>query len=92
MKKARLVFALLIAVYVLAAHPTVEAEDSCAHLKGAKVTGATILLADPVAAGAFAGPPAAFTGRDLTALYKSVPAFCRVVVVAKPTVDSEIRI
>jgi len=45
-----------------------------------------------VAAGAFAGPPAAFTGRDLTAFYKGVPAFCRVVVEAKPTEDSNIRL
>ena len=92
MKKVSLVFALLIAAYSLAAHATATAEDSCAQLMGTKITGATMLLADAVAAGAFAGPPAAFTGRDLTALYKSVPAFCRVAVVAKPTAESEIRI
>jgi feruloyl esterase len=57
-----------------------------------KVPGATIILATAVAVGAFAGPPAAFSGRDLTALYKTVPAFCRVVAEAKPTADSAIRI
>jgi hypothetical protein len=68
------------------------AQDTCAQLMSTKFSGATIILADSVPAGGFAGPPAAFTGRDLTALYKHVPAFCRVVVVAKPTADSNIRI
>src|SRR5271165_1889530 len=92
MKKARLVFALMIAVFSLAAYAAAAAEDSCSRLMGTKITGATILLADPVAAGAFAGPAAPSSGRDLTAPYKNVPAFCRVVVVAKPTADSDIRI
>lgn len=68
------------------------ADESCAKLMSTKVAGATMLLADPVPAGGFAGPPTPFSGRDLTVPYKSVPAFCRVVVVAKPTADSEIRI
>ena len=52
----------------------------------------TITLAQTVAAGAFAGPPAPFSGVDVSALYKSLPAFCRVVAEAKPTADSDIKI
>ena len=83
---------LLLATVVLAFGANAFGEGTCAQLMATKISGATILLADAVAAGQFAGPPAPFTGRDLTALYKSVPAFCRVVTVAKPTTDSEIRI
>ena len=91
MKKA-LLSALLFAILFLSAHVIAAANDACPHLMEAKITGAAIILADAVAAGGFAGPPAPFTGRDLTALYKSVPAFCRVVAVAKPSTDSDIRI
>ena len=40
----------------------------------------------------FAGPPAPFSGMDVSALYKSLPAFCRVVAEAKPTADSDIKL
>ena len=46
---------------------------------------------EDVAAGTFSGPPQNFTGRDL-GFYKTLPAFCRVVVKAKPTSDSDIAI
>jgi Tannase and feruloyl esterase len=92
MKKTHIACAWLLAVFLLACSGIVLAEDSCAKLMGTKIPGTTIILADAVAAGTFAGPPSAFSGRDLTALYKSVPAFCRVVEVAKPSADSEIRI
>jgi hypothetical protein len=68
------------------------AEDSCDKLNAAGITGAKVIFAGTVAAGTFAGPPTASGDRDLTAPYKNVPAFCRVVVLAKPTADSEIRI
>jgi hypothetical protein len=84
--------ASVLAAVLLAASSISLAQDACAGLMATKFSGATIILADSVPAGGFAGPPAAFTGRDLTALYKNVPAFCRVVVVAKPTADSSIRI
>ena len=38
------------------------------------------------------GPPEPFSGRDISALYKTLPAFCRVVAEAKPTADSDIKI
>ena len=90
MKYTSLASALLLAVSLLVSRAV--AEDSCARLMEAKIPGATVILATAVAAGAFAGPPAPFSGRDLTALYKNVPAFCRVVALAKPSTDSEIRL
>jgi tannase/feruloyl esterase len=84
--------ALLLAALLLTLHAVSLAQDSCVQLMGTKFTGATIILADSVAAGTFAGPPSPYGGRDLTAPYKNVPAFCRVVVLAKPTADSNIKI
>jgi hypothetical protein len=83
----------LALVSLLLGGSAVAAEDACVRLMGAKVPGATIILAQMNAAGTFAGPPVPpFDSRDLTAPYKNVPAFCRVVAVAKPSADSEIRI
>ena len=67
------------------------ADDACDHLSTAKIPNTTITLAQQVSAGAFNGPPAPFSGMDLTPLYKSLPAFCRVVAEAKPTSDSDIK-
>ena len=69
-----------------------RAQDACERLSGAKISNTTITLAQTVAAGTFNGPPAPFSGVDITALYKSLPAFCRVVAEAKPTSDSDIRL
>jgi feruloyl esterase len=68
------------------------ADDACDHLSRAKIPNTTITLAQQVAAGEFQGPPAPFSGADLTPLYKSLPAFCRVVAEAKPTSDSDIKL
>jgi feruloyl esterase len=67
-------------------------EDSCDKLMSLTIPKTSITSAKAVEAGKFAGPPAAFTGRDLTEFYKTVPAFCRVQAEAKPTSDSDIRI
>ena len=67
-------------------------DDSCAKLAGLKIPDATVMLAQTIAAGTFAGPPAPFSGMDVSTLYKSLPAFCRVVAEAKPTVDSDIKL
>ena len=92
MSKTHLPYALLLAAILQAASAISFAQDSCAQLMATKFTGATIILADSVAAGTFAGPPLPYGGRDLTAPYKNVPAFCRVVVLSKPTADSNIKI
>ena len=67
------------------------ADDACDHLSTAKIANTTITQVQQVAAGEFHGPPAPFSGVDLTPVYKSLPAFCRVVAEAKPTSDSDIK-
>ena len=44
------------------------ADDACDHLSTIKIENATITLAEQVAAGEFHGPPAPFTGVDISAL------------------------
>jgi len=88
MKKTILWFVSFLLVSSVAAF----GDDSCPKLTGLDVSGTKIIFAQPVAAGDFAGPRTPNSGRDLTAPYKNVPAFCRVVAVAKPGADSEIRL
>jgi feruloyl esterase len=68
------------------------ADDACDHLSRAKIPNTTITLAEQVAAGEFQAPPGPSSGAGLTPLYKSLPAFCRVLAVAKPTSDSDIKL
>lgn len=67
-------------------------QDACEGLVGLKIPNASVTLATSVAAGAFNGPPAPFTGMDISAFYRILPAFCRVAVTAKPTADSDIKL
>src|ERR1700739_2027097 len=66
--------------------------DHCSRLAKFDLPSASISSATAVAAGTFNGPPQAFTGADMSALYKMLPAFCRIVVQAKPSADSNIGI
>lgn len=69
-------------------------QDSCEHLSGVKIPGATITLAQKVAAG-FAAPPSPISRVDpstVSELYRSRRAFCRIAAAAKPTPDSNISI
>jgi feruloyl esterase len=66
--------------------------SACERLASLAVPETSIAEARLVAAGTFAGPPAPFSGRDISALYKSLPPFCRVSAVARPTSDSDIEI
>ncbi|MFZ0804711.1 MAG: tannase/feruloyl esterase family alpha/beta hydrolase [Candidatus Sulfotelmatobacter sp.] len=68
------------------------AQDACERLTAAKIPDTTITLAQTVAAGTFNGPPAPKSGGGLSLLYKSLPAFCRVVAEARPTSDSDIKL
>jgi feruloyl esterase len=52
----------------------------------------TVTLAQPVAAGAFSPPTAGQPGALQTAVFKELPAFCRVAAILRPVTDSEIRI
>jgi len=83
---------LLLASSLLVCSVLAFGDDSCAKLAGLKIPEATITLAQMVAAGTFVGPPAPFSGMDVSAFYKGLPAFCRVVAEAKPTADSDIKI
>jgi pimeloyl-ACP methyl ester carboxylesterase len=64
--------------------------ESCERLAGLEMPMASVTTAKVVAAGTFVGPPQEFTGQDLSPFYKLLPAFCRVVVKATPTPDSDI--
>lgn len=66
--------------------------QTCEQLAKLVLPSASITAAQSVAAGAFSGPRAPFTGEDLSAFYKTLPAFCRLTVEAKPTADSHIKI
>jgi len=66
--------------------------ESCERLAKLELPKASIGTAKAVAAGTFVGPPSAFSGADLSAFYKRLPAFCRIVAKATPTADSDIGI
>src|SRR6266481_115595 len=67
--------------------------QTCEGLAQLKLTGAKILSAQTVAAGAFTPPPNVtpwIAGEP--SFYKMLPAFCRVVAEATPSADSSIKI
>jgi hypothetical protein len=66
--------------------------DKCAQLAHLTLPSARITTAKTYAAGTFVGPPQFFTGADLSAFYIKLPAFCRVIIDAKPSADSDIKI
>src|SRR6266849_1468518 len=81
-----------VAFILLFSSAAAYAQDACERLTAAKIPNTTITLAQTVAAGTFNGPPAPFSGTDLSPLYRSLPAFCRVVAEARPTSDSDIKL
>src|SRR5579871_1787976 len=83
---------LAAAFILLFSGATAYAENACESLTAAKIPNTTITFARTVAAGAFNGPPEPKSGSELARLYKSLPAFCRVVAEAKPTSDSDIKL
>jgi hypothetical protein len=83
---------LPVAVTVVALfNVAIWAQDSCEKISALKIPNTTITLAQTELAGKFDGPPAPFSGVDVSSLYKSLPEFCRVVAEAKPTADSDIK-
>ena len=84
----------LVACAAARAQATTQAEpaDSCGKLASFSIPNATVKSAQTYDPGKFVGPKQAFTGADLSAFYGKLPAFCRVVVQAKPTSDSDITI
>jgi len=69
-----------------------SAQGTCEKLSAVKIADATVTSAQTYETGTYTGAPAPFGGVDVSALYKSMPAFCRVTVEAKPTSDSDIKI
>lgn len=93
-------FALLVMVVAswgivagLGAPALYAAGQSCEALAKLALPNATVTSAELVAAGAFTAPegvPAWMAGDP--ALYKGLPAFCRLQVESKPSADSDIKI
>jgi tannase/feruloyl esterase len=87
---------ILAAIATLSLSYTASAQSvthSCESLAQLELSGAKILSAQTVAPGAFTPPPAmaAWMLGDPN-LYKTLPAFCRVIAEAKPSADSSIKI
>ncbi len=85
-----LIMSLLISAGSLLAAPT--GGSTCENLSRLSLLHVTITSAESVAAGAFLPPPAPGPGRVNTALFKSLPAFCRVMATLTPSSDSDIKI
>jgi feruloyl esterase len=83
------VAAAVAALLVLDARPASAA--SCESLASLTLAGATITMAQPVAAGAFT-PPAGRGGRGGGTQFADLPAFCRVAATLAPTSESDINI
>lgn len=66
------------------------AARSCESVASSALPHATVTLATVVDAGAFPAPPG--RGPNAGAVYKALPAFCRVAATLKPTSDSDIKI
>jgi feruloyl esterase len=71
---------------------TSSGSSRCEQLAQLALPNTKITSSRLVAAGTFVGPPAVFTGADLSPFYKTLPAFCRVEATAQPTSDSNIKI
>jgi len=76
---------------LLAFFPAVlAAATSCESVASIALQHATVTLATTVEAGAFPAPPG--RGPNAGAVYKTLPAFCRIAATLKPSSDSAIRI
>ncbi|HYK38108.1 tannase/feruloyl esterase family alpha/beta hydrolase [Alloacidobacterium sp.] len=67
------------------------ADSKCAALKQSSLPNITIESSEVVTAGAFR-PPNMKPDEKTPRLYKTVPAFCRVLATLKPTSDSDIKV
>ena len=83
---------LLLGSALLAAQPGPTLSQKCEALAKLSLPDVTITIAKPEAAGEFDGPRHPFTGADISAFYKQLPAFCRIVAKAHPSSDSDITI
>lgn len=84
--------ALFLSTALFAAQPDSAISQKCDSLARLNLPNVTITTARTEAAGEFNGPRHPFTGADISAFYKQLPAFCRVVAKAHPSSDSDITI
>jgi hypothetical protein len=68
------------------------ANDACSKLSNLQIPLAAITMAKTFQAGTFPPQPSPFGGGDMAGFYSKLPAFCRVMAVAKPSADSNIVI
>lgn len=80
---------LLLPIAAMAA-PT--GGSTCENLSKLSLPNVAINSAESVTAGAFTPPPSPGPGRPNPALYKSLPAFCRIMATLTPSSDSDIKI
>ena len=86
---------LLLAALTLGAGLPAHAQassQSCAKLQQLTLDHARVLFAQMVAAGKFVAPPGPNGKSEQLPSFHTLPAFCRAVVAAAPTSDSDIRI
>jgi hypothetical protein len=89
----KLGLAAAVFLWIVVAPVAHGARQSCEQLTQLALPNATVRSAETVAAGTFTAP--ANTTRYLAGdpgFYKTLPAFCRVLVQDKPTADSDIKI
>jgi hypothetical protein len=84
--------ALLLSSTISVTQPLDSGAQKCEALAKLNLPNVTITTAKAIPAGEFSGPRHPFTGADMSAFYKQLPAFCRVVAKARPTADSDITI
>jgi Tannase and feruloyl esterase len=86
------IFSVTLCVAASSSFAETMSKESCERLASLSLANTRITLAEFVPAGGFKGPGEVFSGRDMTAFYKGLPAFCRVVAEAHPSADSNIKI
>jgi hypothetical protein len=86
--------AFLASTLLLAAPAIAQSADAsrCTNLQQLQLDQAHVVSAEVVAPGSFIAPPRPTGLGEQVALYKQLPAFCRVKIEATPTVDSKIQI
>jgi tannase/feruloyl esterase len=86
--------AFLVSTLLLAAPALAQSADAsrCTNLQQLPLDQAHVVSAEVVGPGTFVAPPRPTGPAEQVALYKQLPAFCRVKIEATPTPDSKIEI
>jgi feruloyl esterase len=90
MQTAGVIAVAITALVLLDARPSFAA--TCESLSSLTLPGATITMAQPVAAGAFTPPATGRGGRGGGNQFADLPAFCRVAATLTPSPESDIKI